>query len=159
MTMIRSFAGKFFLATSLLALSASSMAGADQFRGTFWELVRCPVDGGYSEEIYLEGSYRILAQQVDAGGHISSTFQVFWEGSGWGMSGSEYLLRGKWMEVVQENPPYIFLWNDHFQLIGKAQADNFELHFRIRTVVNANGDLVVDYVDFVQCETLDGEFN
>jgi hypothetical protein len=146
---------KWLSAAVLLMLSSTTMAGADQVRGTFWESLVCPTNDGYSEEIYLSGSYRMLMQHVDTGNHITSTFQVFWEADGWGASGSEYLLHGKWMEVVQENPPYIFLWNDHFRLIGKGNADNYEVHFKVRIIVNANGDPVVEFVDEKQCETLD----
>ena len=150
--------GKTLFVASLLGLSNASMASADQFRGTFWEIVSCPTADGYSEEIYLEGSYRILAQSVEGNGHATSTFQIFWEADGWGTtSGSKYILNGKWMEVIQENPPYIFLWNDHFRLIGKGKAENFETHFKVQMVYNANGELVVEYVDATSCETIDGE--
>jgi hypothetical protein len=159
MEMIWKILGKTLFAASLLALSAHSMAGADQFRGTFWEIVSCPTADGYSEEIYLEGSYRILSQYVEGNGHVTSTFQIFWDADGMGPSGSEYLLNGKWMEVIQGNPPYIFLWNDHFRLIGKGRAENFEIHFKIRMIVNANGELVVDYLDATACETIDSGFD
>jgi hypothetical protein len=145
-------------AVSLLALPAVSMAGAEQFRGTFWETVRCPTDDGYSEEIYLDGSYRILAQYVEAAGHVTSTYQVFWEADGWGSGGSEYILHGKWMEVIQEAPPYIFLWNDHFRLVGKGPAGDFRTYFKIRIVTDANGRVVVDYLDAMECETIDAGF-
>lgn len=69
-------------------------------------------------------------------------------------SGSEYLLRGRWMEVIQENPPYKFLWNDHFQLIGKRKAENYETHYKIRFVVNATGEMVIEFLDPTACETI-----
>jgi len=55
------------------------------------------------------------------------------------------------MEVVQENPPFIFLWNDHFQVIGKGQAENFGIYTKIKIVENANGELIVNYDDALEC--------
>ena len=137
-------------------MAAGHSNAAQQFEASFWEVAVCPTEDGYSEEIYLEGTYRVLTQFVDNGKHIKSTFQVFWEGTGYGMSsGADYVLHGKWMEVVQVNPPFIFLWNDHFQLVGKGQADNFRIYWKIRFVQNANGDTVVDFEDVLQCETLE----
>lgn len=161
MQTIQRLAGKSFLFMALLALATGAMAAgnsnaAQQFKASFWEVTVCPTSDGYSEEIYLEGTYRVLAQAVDNGNHMQSTFQVFWEGTGYGLSsGTEYILHGKWMEVVQENPPFIFIWNDHFQLVGKEGADNFRIYWKIRFVQNANGDTVVDFEDVMQCETLD----
>jgi hypothetical protein len=131
-------------------------AGAFQATDTFEEIVVCPTDDGFSEEIYISGSYRLLIQSAGGNGHATNLFYVFWHGDGVGLgSGSEYLLRGRWMEVIQDSPPYIFIWNDHFQLIGKGKAENFDTHFKIRLIVNAQGDTVVDYIDFWECENIE----
>jgi hypothetical protein len=161
MQTIHTSAARTLFLAALLALSTGSMAAghsnaAQQFEASFWEIAVCPTADGYSEEIYLEGTYRVLAHAVDNGNHMMSTFQVFWEGTGYGMSsGAEYVLHGKWMEVVQVDPPFIFLWNDHFQLVGKGQADDFRIYWKIRFVQDANGDTVVDFEDVLQCETLE----
>ena len=145
---------KLLLALALLAVAPMLLA-LEQFTLPFAEIVICPGGDGDSEEIYIEGTYRVQLQYVEGGDHTTSLYQIFWRGHGYGMeSGSEYKLRGKWMEVIQENPPYIFLWNDHFQLIGKGRAENFKLYFKIRSVVNANGELTVDFLDAVQCDTI-----
>ena len=58
---------------------------------------------------------------------------MFWTGEGWGLdSDNEYLLQGKWMEVVQEQRPFVFYWNDHFQLVGKGSAPTYRLYSKIR---------------------------
>lgn len=143
------------LLTILLTISPVLMAGAYQFTDTFEEIVVCPTQDGFSEEIHIAGSYRVLLQSAGGKDHTTNLFYVFWHGDALGLSsGSEYLLRGRWMELIQENPPYIFLWNDHFQLIGKGKAENFDTHFKIRLVVNANGDTVVDFLDASECETI-----
>jgi len=148
---------KLLLALALLAVAPSLLA-LEQFTLPFEETVICPSGDGYSEEIYFEGTYRVQLQYVEGGDHTTSLFQVFWRGNGYGLdSGSEYKLRGKWMEVVQgieENSPFIFLWNDHFQLIGKGRAENFNTYYKIRMVVNANGELTVNFEDFMQCENV-----
>jgi hypothetical protein len=72
-------------------------------------------------------------------------------------SEAEYSLRGKWMEVVQENPPFIFLWNDHFQLNGKGSAPNYRFNNKVKIVVNANGDVIIDQGSIDEpCEYVDG---
>jgi hypothetical protein len=143
---------KLLLALALLAVSPMLLA-LEQFSDSFSETVICPSGDGYSEEIYIEGTLRVLVQYVEGADHITSLFQVFWRGNGYGLtSRAKYKLRGKWMEVIQENPPYIFLWNDHFQLIGKGRAENFNTYFKVRIVVNANGEQTVDFVDVSECE-------
>ena len=145
---------KLLLALALLAVAPMLLA-LEQFTLPFDETVICPSRDGDSEAIYIAGTYRVQLQYVEGGGHTTSLFQVFWRGDGYGLdSGAEYKLRGKWMEVIQENPPYIFLWNDHFQLIGKGRAENFNTYFKIRMVVNANGELTVNFEDFMQCENV-----
>ena len=145
---------KLLLALALLAVAPTLLA-LEQFTDAFEETVICPSGDGYSEKIYIEGTYRIQVQYIENTHHTTSLFQVFWRGNGYGLeSGSEYKLRGKWMEVIQENPPYIFLWNDHFQLIGKGRAENFNTYYKIRIVVNANGEQTVDFEDFMQCENV-----
>lgn len=145
---------KLLLALALLTTSPMLLA-LEQFTLPFEETVVCQGADGDSEEIYIAGSYRIQLQFVEGDDHATSLFQVFWHGNAYGLtSGAEYLLRGKWMEVIQENPPYIFLWNDHLQLIGKGQAENFNTYFKIRIVENASGETTVDFLDFVQCENV-----
>jgi len=156
MEKIQKIVVKLLLAVSLLAVSAASMAGAQQAKGTFWEEIQCPTADGYSEVIYLEGTYRMLMQNVAAGDHTTDIFQVFWEAAGYGMdSEARYLLHGKWMEVIQQNPPYVLIWNDTFKLVGKGKADDFRITWKARVVFNANGDLIMDYFEALQCETLD----
>jgi hypothetical protein len=145
---------KLLLIPALLTVSPMLLA-LEQFTLPFEETVVCPGGDGYSEEIYIQGTYRVQLQYVEGADHTTSLFQVFWHGSGLGLtSGAEYILRGKWMEVIQENPPFIFLWNDHFQLVGKGQAENFNTYYKIRIVENANGELSVAFEDFLQCENV-----
>jgi hypothetical protein len=144
------------LALALVSTSSALSAAGQviQFTEPFSETVVCPTSDGYSEEIYLSGTYRALIKYVESGEHVSTFFQVFWEADGYGIStGAEYLLNGKWMEVTQESPPYIFIWNDHFRLIGKGQAENFDTYFKVKIVMNANGDPIIDYVDAMECES------
>ena len=144
---------KLLLALALLSVAPTLLA-LEQFTLPFEETLICPSGDGDSEEIYIAGTFRVQLHYVEAADdHTTSLFQVFWRGNGYGLSsGAEYILRGKWMEVIQENPPFIFLWNDHFQLIGKGRAENFETHFKIRMVENANGELTVNYEDVVECK-------
>ncbi len=148
---------KLLLISALLTVSPMLLA-LEQFTDTFEETVICPSGDGYSEEIYIAGTYRVQLQYVEGAHRTTSLFQVFWRGNGYGLtSGAEYILRGKWMEVVQgteENLPFIFLWNDHFQLVGKGKAENFDIFWKIRSVVNANGDLTVAFEDLMQCENV-----
>ena len=146
---------KLLLALALLTVAPMLLA-LEQFTLPFEETVICPSGDGHSEAIYFEGTYRVQLQYVEGGDHTTSLFKVFWRGDGYGLeSGSEYKLRGKWMEVVQgieENSPFIFLWNDHFQLIGKGRAENFNTYYKIRMVVNANGELTANFEDSMECE-------
>ena len=135
---------KLLLTLALLTI-APMVTALDQETFYFEEIVACP-----SEDIFIAGTVRFQTQYVEGADHTTWVFQAFWRGDAYGLtSGAEYLLRGKWMEVVQENPPFIFLWNDHFQLIGKGKAENYELHWKMRLVVNANGEVVVDWEDVV----------
>jgi len=145
---------KLLLALALLTVAPTLLA-LEQFTFPFEEIVVCPTEDGDSEEIYLAGTGRLQAQYIENAHHTTSIFQIFWRMSGYGLtSGAKYTLSGKWMEVIQENPSYIFLWNDHFQLVGKGKAENFKLYYKIRIVVNANGDQTVDFEDFIQCENV-----
>jgi len=145
---------KLMLTLALLTVSPMLLA-LEQFTDIFEETVICPSGDGWSEEIYIKGTYRVQLQYVEGADHTTSLFQVFWRGDGYGLtSGAKYKLRGKWMEVIQENPPFIFLWNDHFQLIGKGQAENFAIYYKIRIVENANGELTVYFEDYMQCENV-----
>lgn len=138
----------------MLVLSAPSLMALDQERLDFWELVACP-----NEDVELLGSVRFQAQAIEGADHTTWIFQAFWRGVGTGLdSGAAYILSGKWMEVVQENPPFIFIWNDHFQLIGKGKAPNYRFSNKIKVVVNANGEVIIDEDSFEwPCDTVDAE--
>ncbi|MDH4020087.1 MAG: hypothetical protein OEU84_10845 [Xanthomonadales bacterium] len=139
--------GLLFISPMLLAL--------EQFTDTFSETVLCENRDGYSETIYLEGTYRVQMQYIEAGDHVTSFFNIYWKANGLGLdNNAEYVMRGKWMEVIQENPPYIFIWNDHFQLIGKGQAENFNTYFKVKIVINANGDPIIEFIDANECESV-----
>jgi len=140
-----------FLSLALLSVSPMLLA-LEQFTDSFEETIICPGADGESEEIYIAGTYRVQLQYVEGADHTTSLFKIFWRGNGYGLSSdAKYILRGKWMEVVQENPPFIFLWNDHFQVIGKGQAENFGIYTKIKIVENANGELIVNYDDALEC--------
>jgi hypothetical protein len=147
---------KMKLLLSLVLLTATPMLLAlEQFTLPFEETVICPSGDGDSEEIYLGGTARFQIHSVEGADHMTSFYNIYWKGNGYGLiSDAEYILRGKWMEVIQENPPFIFLWNDHFQLVGKGQAENFNTYYKIRIVENANGELTVAFEDFLQCENV-----
>ena len=114
-----------------LVLSPLSLSMEKEYY-EFWEIAACP-----SEDIEMFGSVRFQTQSTGDAGYI---FQAFWTGKGSGLdSGSDYMIRGKWMEVVKESPPFIFRWNDHFQLIGKGDAPNYSFSWKLRVVVDANG--------------------
>ena len=144
-----------FIALALLAFAPGVLA-VDSFTQNWWEEVACP-----SENVYVEGTVRIQLHQVQTEGHMTSYFYAFWTGSGYGVeSGNEYMIKGKWMEVVQnlaEDAPYLFIWNDHFQLIGKGAAPNYEFHNKLRILVNANGEPVIELEDVEwPCDYVDG---
>lgn len=152
--MKRNYSGVLISILALLAATPGLLA-LDQFPGEFEETVICENANGPSEPIYIWGTYRIQAQYVEAGDHVTSFFNVYWRADGVGLdSGAEYNMRGKWMEVVQESPPYLFIWNDHFRLIGKGRAENYDTHFKVKILVNANGDPIIDYIDFYECENI-----
>jgi len=114
-----------------LFLSPAALAMDIEYYG-FWEIAACP-----SENIELLGSVRFQTQPTGDTGYV---FQAFWTGDAWGLdSGDEYRIQGKWMELAQESPPFIFLWNDHFQLIGKGTAPNYRFAYKLRIIVDANG--------------------
>ena len=145
---------RIFLVFALLATSSIAIA-MEKFTDAFAETVICENGNGVSEEIYISGIARTRVQYVENADHSTWVWQVFFHGDGLGLaSGAEYILRGKWMEVIQENPPYIFIWNDHFQLTGKGKAENYDTFFKVKFVVNANGDPIIEYVDFYQCEEI-----
>lgn len=127
----------------MLLLTAPALMALEKETFPFWEIVACP-----SEDIYIEGTVRFQSHFVEGADHSTWVFQAFWTGDGWGMdSGEEYMLKGKWMEVIQENPPFLFLWNDHFQLIGKGSAPNYNFYQKVKLLVNANGDVIIDLDD------------
>ena len=122
----------------LLVFSPALMAMEKQYL-QFWEVVECP-----GENIEMEGNVRFQFQETGKGWVL----QAFWSGDGWGLeSGDEYLIQGKWFEVVQEKRPFVMYWNDHFQLIGKGAAPNYRFYGRIRFEVDENGDWVPGFVD------------
>jgi hypothetical protein len=146
------------LLTLALLIVAPMLLALEKVTLPFEETVICPSGDGFSEEIYLEGTVRYQEQNIESNHHTTSIFQAFWRANGYGItSDAKYILRGKWMEVVQgieESSAFIFLWNDHFQLIGKGQAENFRIYQKIRMVINANGELTVDFEDFMLCENV-----
>lgn len=144
---------KFILISALLNVSPLLMA-MEKFSDVFEETLICANENGVGEPIYISGTFRSQAQYVENAKHSTWVWQVFWRGDGIGLTtGSEYIVRGKWMEVMQDAPPYIFIWNDHFQLIGKGKAENYDTHFKIKIIVNANGEPIVDYIDFYECDS------
>jgi hypothetical protein len=143
---------KLLLALALLTVAPMLLA-LEQEIYPFSETVICPSGDGFSEKIYLEGTVRFQEQNIENNHHTTSIFHAFWRANGFGLtSEADYILRGKWMTVVQESPPFILLFNDHFQLVGKGRAENFNIYYKIRMVVNANGELTVNFEDFLQCE-------
>ena len=132
-----------FLTALVLSLTAPALMALEKETLPFWEIVSCP-----SEDIEIEGTVRFQWHFAEGADHTTSVFQAFWTGDAWGMdSGANYMLKGKWMEVIQENPPFIFLWNDHFQLIGQGSAPNYDFHNKVKFLVNANGDVIIDVDD------------
>lgn len=137
------------LALMLLALSPAVMS-MEKSNLYFWEYVACP-----NEIVYVEGSVRFQYQETGMGW----VYQAFWTGDGWGLdSDNEYLLQGKWQEVVQEKRPFIFYWNDHFELAGKAGAPTYRLYSKIRFDELGGDGPVPDSIHFEDgdwpCDTL-----
>jgi hypothetical protein len=123
----------------LFFLSPAALAMEKEYYN-FWEIAACP-----SEDIEMLGSVRFQFQPTGDTGWV---FQAFWTGDAWGLdSGDDYMIQGKWMEVVKESPPFIFIWNDHFQLIGKGGAPNYSFANKIRIIVDANGVPRVEFED------------
>ena len=115
---------KLSVMTLTLLVCAPAAMSMDKSTLYFWEVAACP-----NEMVYLEGSARIQVQETGKGW----VFQVFWTGDGWGLdTGDEYLLQGKWMEVVQADRPFVFYWNDHFELVGKGSAPTYRLYSKIK---------------------------
>jgi hypothetical protein len=133
-------AGKLLVPMMLFVASPAAMS-MDMFTMYFWEEVACP-----NEVVYLEGSARVQVQGTGKGW----VYQVFWTGDGWGLdSGDEYLIQGKWMEVVNEQRPYVFYWNDHFEMVGKGQAPTYRLYSKIRfDEADGDGYPVPDSIQF-----------
>lgn len=135
---------------------AGSMAPAamaiDKETWNFWEIVSCP-----SENIEMTGSVRFQMQLIEGKDRATWVFQAFWTGDAWGLdSGADYRIQGKWMEVIQEDPPFVFLWNDHFQLTGNGTAPNYSFYNKVRIVVDANGEPRIDFSgDASPCPTVD----
>lgn len=134
---------KLFLIMALLTISPMAMA-LEQETEFFEETVSCP-----SEDVYIAGTVRFQWHYIEGAENNTWIFQAFWRGDGVGLaSGAKYILRGKWMEVVQGNPTFIMLANDHFQIISKGAAENYDTFWKAKFVVNANGDVIIDEDDF-----------
>jgi len=146
------FMTRVFVALALLVTAPVLMA-LEKETLPFWEIVSCP-----GEEVEIVGTVRFQTHLVESGNHATWIFQAFWTGHGQGLeSETRYLLKGKWMEVVQANPPFIFVLNDHFQLVGKGSAPNYRFNNKVKIVVNANGDVIIDRADSDEpCEYIDG---
>ena len=141
------------LVTLTLVVFTPVLMALDQERLEFWETVACP-----NEDVDLVGSVRFQAQAVEGADHTTWIFQAFWRGTGTGLdSGADYLLVGKWMEVIEEDPPFLFIWNDHFQLIGKGTTPDYRFSNKVKVVVDANGNIIIDEDSFEwPCDTVDG---
>ena len=137
---------------ALLGSLAPTAMALDQETWNFWEIAACP-----SENVEMNGRVRFLMQLVQGKERATWVFQAFWSGQASGLSsGAEYTIQGKWMEVIQEDPPYVFLWNDHFQLIGKGTAPNYDFYNKVRIVVDANGEPRLDFSgETTPCPTID----
>jgi hypothetical protein len=132
----------------LFFLSPAALAMDKEF-WNFFEAVECP--GG--EVIELEGAVRFQFQETGMGW----TLQAFWTGDGWGVdSDAEYLIRGKWQEVVQGQRPFIYYWNDHFELVGKGAAPTYKFYSRIRfDEFDEDGNPIPEFISAEwPCETL-----
>lgn len=136
------------VAIGALSATLGPMAmGMDKESYNFWEIAQCP-----DEMIEMEGSVRFQYHETGKGW----VFQAFWTGDAWGLdSGAEYLIQGKWMEVVNENRPFVFYWNDHFELVGKGRAPTYRLYSKIR-FDELDADSGGPVVDSIQLE--DGEW-
>ena len=142
-----------FAAAALSLASAAPAMAMDKESYTFWEIAQCP-----DEMVEMEGSVRFQYQETAKGW----VYQAFWKGEGWGLdSDAEYLIRGKWMEVVKEDRPYVFYWNDHFELVGKGRAPTYRLYSKIRfdEFDPDSGGPVIDSIQFENgdwpCPTVD----
>lgn len=122
----------------LLALSPAALAMEKEFYN-FWEIAECP-----SELIEMEGSVRFQSQETEMGW----VFQAFWTGDAWGLdSDAEYKIQGKWMEVVQEQRPFVYYWNDHFELMGKGNVPIHRFYSRIRfDEFDEDGNPIPEYI-------------
>jgi hypothetical protein len=154
--MINKFAVlKAFLVMPILLLFAPSASSMEKWTQYFWEYAACP-----NEVVYMEGSVRFQYHETRMGW----VFQAFWTGDGWGEdSDNEYLINGKWQEVVQGHRPFIFYWNDHFQLVGKDGAPTYRLYSKIRfnefgsegpdSIIFEDGDWPCPTIGFGTCDT------
>jgi len=139
-----------FIALFVMA-SPVSMA-LDQWTETFEDILVCENENGVSEEIYLSGTLRFKIQEIENEANSHSVFHMFVQGEGEGLtSGSEYHFRGKVMEMLHLNESVIYINNDWLPLIGKGQAENYMYMYKIRWVMNANGEVVVDYFEANEC--------
>ncbi len=141
------------LAVPILLLLLPSAIAMEKTTLYFWEVAACP-----NEDIYMEGSVRFQFHATGKG----YTYQAFWAGEGWGLdSDNEYLIHGKWQEVVQEQRPFVFYWNDHFQLAGKGSAPTYRLYGKVRFDELGDDGPVPDSIHFAAgdwpCPTIDFE--
>lgn len=113
----------FVLALTLIVWAPAAMS-MEKSTLYFWEEVACP-----NEVVYLEGDVRFQFHETGKGW----VYQAFWSGNGWGLeSNAEYLIQGKWMEVMNEKRPFVFYWNDHFQMVGKGAAPTYRLYLTVK---------------------------
>ena len=131
------------LAATLLAFTSSSSA-LEQFSFPFDVTVDCP-----TELVYLEGTGRFKTQYIENANGATTIFHAFWHARGMGLTtGAEYKLNGKWMEVIQERAPYVYRGFEHFQLVGIGAAEDFKLYWRYRFVVDPNGNIILDKLNW-----------
>ena len=145
------FARKGFI-ISILMMTSSVLMALDQMTVPFEDILICDNKNGSSEEIYVAGTLRIKTQYVENKNNSTWVYHLFMNGQGEGLtSGAEYQWRGKVMEVFQANKSTVYLNNDWMPLIGKGGAENYMYLYRIRFVINANGEIVVDYFEANEC--------
>jgi hypothetical protein len=147
------YARRVLISAAVLSLASAAPAmSMEKESYNFWEVAECP-----DEMVEMEGTVRFQYHETSKGW----VYQAFWEGEGWGASGAEYVIHGKWMEVVTEDRPFVFYWNDHFQLVGKGTAPTYRLYSKIRfdEFDPDSGGPVIDSIQFENgdwpCPTVD----
>jgi len=139
-----------------LMLASPVLVALDQFTEPFEVIFVCENENGLSEEIYLSGTLRFKIQEIANDNHSTLVAHMFVHGEGEGLTtGSEYHFRGKVMELLQIGSSVVYINNDWMPLIGKGQAENYMYKYKVRWVMNANGEVVVDYFDANECIEVD----